>query len=126
MADKTNRYAYSFPQRNERNLKPSSQFGNWVKTTMAEMKVFVAMTVALQMVHREMGHTYKFQRSYVRSCYGHDARILLPGLHSVYGPLLQFTTPVYGLIQTWTWHNRKSPCQQERHSTMTQDKLELS
>ncbi|XP_062611305.1 piggyBac transposable element-derived protein 5-like [Saccostrea cucullata] len=50
MADETNRYAEQYLQRNEGNLKPSSRFRNWVKTTLDEMKVFIAMTIAMGLV----------------------------------------------------------------------------
>jgi hypothetical protein len=47
MADETNRYADDYLQRNAGNLKWTSHFRNWVDTTMAEMKVFLGLIIAM-------------------------------------------------------------------------------
>ena len=50
MADEINRYAHEFFEEKAHTLKPNSRFHKWVETTLSEMKVFIAMIVAMGLV----------------------------------------------------------------------------
>ena len=50
MADETNRCAHQFLEEQAHTLKPNSRFHKWVETTLSEMKVFIAMIVAMGLV----------------------------------------------------------------------------
>ena len=49
-SDETNRYAHQFFEEKAHTLKPNSRFHKWVETTLSEMKVFIAMIVAMGLV----------------------------------------------------------------------------
>ena len=50
MSDETNRYAHQFFEEKPHTLKLNSRFHKWVETTLSEMKVFIAMIVAMGLV----------------------------------------------------------------------------
>ena len=52
MATETNRYAAKYLQDNAEHLKPNSRFNSWKETSWQEMKLFIALTLAMGLVNQ--------------------------------------------------------------------------